>query len=89
MSRVKTQQLRVSARCTDSGPSTFLKDYLVICGRASACPMESASATLEYNLDSSNHIITQILCPVQRIPDAGVPAIGKFCPPIRVLSAKA
>src|SRR5271168_2378699 len=31
-SRVKTQQRRVNRRCTDSGPCTFSKDYLVICG---------------------------------------------------------
>jgi hypothetical protein len=28
--------------------------------------MESASATLESPLDSSKHIIAQLLCPVQR-----------------------
>jgi hypothetical protein len=41
-------------------------DYLVICGRASAHPLDSASATLESPLDSSKHIIAQLLCPVQR-----------------------
>ena len=53
-------------------------DYLVICGRAFARSMQSASATLESPLDSSKHIIAQLLCPVQRIPDASdasVPAI--------------
>jgi hypothetical protein len=63
---VTTQPRRVSGRCTDSGPSTFLTDYLVICGRASARSMDSASATLESPLDSSKHIIAQLLCPVQR-----------------------
>ncbi len=38
--------------------------------------MDSASATLESPLDSSQHIIAQFLCPVQRFPDAVVPAIG-------------
>ncbi len=42
-SRVKTQPPRVSGRFTDSGPFTFSTDYLVICGRASARSMESAS----------------------------------------------
>lgn len=37
--------------------------------------MQSASATLESALDSSKHIIAQLLCPVQRIADASVPAI--------------
>ena len=34
-------------RCTVSGLSTFSTDYLVICGRAFARPMDAASATLE------------------------------------------
>src|SRR5208282_4291899 len=45
-SRVKTQQRKVSGHCTDSELSTFLTDYLVICGRASARSMDSACATL-------------------------------------------
>ena len=53
-------------RCTDSEASMSSKDYLVICGRAFARSMESASATLESPLDSSKHIIAQLLCPVQR-----------------------
>jgi len=40
-------------------------DYLVICGRAFARPMDAAGATLESPLDSSKHIIAQLLCPVQ------------------------
>ncbi len=36
-----------SSSYMDSGPSTFLTDYLVICGRASVRSMDSASATLE------------------------------------------
>src|SRR6202035_2291490 len=51
-SRVKTQQPRVSGRCTDSGPSMFSTDYLVICGRASVHSMYAARATLESPLDS-------------------------------------
>jgi hypothetical protein len=43
----------------------FSTDYLVICGRASARSMESASATSERPLDGSKHIIAQFLCPVQ------------------------
>src|SRR5271165_3796262 len=65
-SRVKTQQRRVNGRCTDSGPSMFSTDYLVICGRASACSIDPAGATLEAPLDSSRHIIAQLLCSVQR-----------------------
>ena len=60
--------------------------YLVICGRASARPMESPSASLESPLDSSKHIIARLLCPVQHSlmqEDAGVPAIGILRPPIR------
>ena len=43
----------------------------VICGRASARSMDPASATLESPLDSSKHIIAQLLCPVQRSPMQG------------------
>jgi N-terminal domain of anti-restriction factor ArdC len=42
------------------------KDYLVICGRAFARSMASARATLESPLNSSKHIIAQVLCPAQR-----------------------
>jgi hypothetical protein len=49
-----------------SRSSTSLKDYLVICGRAFARSMEFARATLESPLDSSKHIIAQVLCPAQR-----------------------
>jgi hypothetical protein len=49
-----------------------LKDYLVICGRAFARPMESARATLESPVDSSKHIIAQLLCFVQRSLTQGV-----------------
>jgi hypothetical protein len=41
-----TQQPKVSGRCTGSAPSTSSKDYLVICGRASACSMDAASRCL-------------------------------------------
>jgi len=65
----------------------FSTDYLVICGRVSARLMDSASATLESPLDSNNHIIAQVLCPVQRS------FMQRFqlsaCPPIRVLNAHA
>jgi hypothetical protein len=44
----------------------FSKDYLVICGRASARSMESVSATLESPLDSSKNIIAKLRCAVQR-----------------------
>jgi hypothetical protein len=44
----------------------FLKDYLMICGRAFVRSMESATASLESPLDSSKHIIAQVLCPAQR-----------------------
>jgi hypothetical protein len=43
-----------------------LTDYLVICGRASARPMDAACATLESPLDSSIYIIAQLVCPAQR-----------------------
>ena len=56
---------RLSARCTVSGACMCSTDYLVICGRASARSMDSASATLESPLDSSKHIIAQLLCRVQ------------------------
>ena len=49
-----------------SGPSMFSTDYLVICGRAFARSMYAASATLESPLDSSKHIIAQLLCGMQR-----------------------
>lgn len=45
---------------------TCSTDYLVICGRAFARSVDSASATLESPLDSSKHIIAQLLCPMQR-----------------------
>jgi hypothetical protein len=60
----------------------------VICGRASAYSLDPAGATLESPLDSSKHIIAQLLCRAP-LPDAGVPAIASFCPLIRVLSANA
>jgi len=56
---------RGSGRCTDSGPSTFLTDYLVICGRAFARSMDSAVVTSVSPLDSSKHIIAQLSCPAQ------------------------
>jgi len=61
----------------------FSTDYLVICGRAFARSMESASATSERPLDGSKHIIAQFLCPVQCSLMARVPTIGSLCPPIR------
>jgi hypothetical protein len=53
-------------------------DYLVICGRASARSRDPASATLESLLDSSKHIITQLLCLAQRSP------MQKFQPQLRI-----
>ena len=50
----------------DSEPSMCSTDYLVICGRASARSMYPASATLESPLDSSKHIIAQLLCGMRR-----------------------
>jgi len=44
----------------------FSTDYLVICGRASAHSLDAAGATLESLLDSSKHIIAQLLRPAQR-----------------------
>jgi hypothetical protein len=70
-------------------PCMCSTDYLVICGRAPARSKDAASATLESPFDSSKHIIAQLLCPVQPsllLGAAGVPAIGRSCPPIRVLS---
>lgn len=67
-SRLKTQQQRDTGRCTDSGPSMFSTDYLVICGRASVHSMDPASATLESPLDSSKYIIAQLVCPAQCSP---------------------
>jgi hypothetical protein len=54
---------RHSSRSTSHHSSST--DYLVICRQASARSMQSASATLETPLDSSKHIIAQLLCPVQ------------------------
>jgi hypothetical protein len=56
-----------SERCTDSGPSTFLTDYLVIRGRVSARSTESARDTLS-PLHSSKYIVAELLCRVQRSP---------------------
>jgi hypothetical protein len=81
-SRVKTQPRRVSGHRTDSGPSTFLTDYLVICGRASARPICPACAALESPLHSSKHIIAELLCPVQRSLKRGF-QLPHFCPQIR------
>ncbi len=50
--------------------------YLVICGRASARPMDAACATLEGLLDSSKHIIAQLLRLAH--PDGEVPASASF-----------
>ncbi len=57
----------------------YSTDYLVICGRASARSMHAAGATLEGSFDSSNHIIAQLLCRVQRpltqgfqLPESGL-----------------
>jgi hypothetical protein len=75
---VTTQPRRASGRCTDSGPFTLSKDYLVICGRAFARSMDSPSATPESPLDSSNYIIAKLLCPVHRSL-MQVPTIGIFC----------
>jgi len=44
----------------------FSTDYLVICGRAFALSMHAASANLDSPFDSSKHIISQLLCPMQR-----------------------
>ena len=50
--------------------------------------MDSACATLESPLDSSKHIIAQLLCSVQRsLTQAFQPSA--CCPPIQVMSAKA
>src|SRR5208282_1861629 len=54
--RVMTQQPKVTGRCTDSGPSIFSKDYLVICGRPFAHSMESACrCTSRYPSGVSSH----------------------------------
>ena len=55
---------RVSGRCMDSAPCTCSTDYLVICGRASACPMDPPRATLESPSDSSkaHHRSTHLPC---------------------------
>src|SRR5258705_4331837 len=63
--RSRTQTPRkLSLVCTASGVSTCSTDYLVICGRASACPMYAASATIESPLDSSeaHHRSTPLPC---------------------------
>ncbi len=44
---------------------TCLTDYLVICGRAPACSMDPACATLESPLDSIKHIIARLRCTAQ------------------------
>jgi hypothetical protein len=44
----------------------FSTDYLVICGRASARSLDAASAPSDSPLDSSKHIIAQLLGPAQR-----------------------
>ena len=55
-----------------SVPCTCLTDYLVICVRASARPMDPANATLERPLDSSENIISQLYLPAQRTPVHGL-----------------
>jgi hypothetical protein len=54
------QTARATAKrvCTDFEPCTFSTDYLAICG--------PAGATLERRLDSSKHIMAQLLFPAQR-----------------------
>jgi hypothetical protein len=44
--------------------------------------MDSASATLESLLDSSKHIIAELLCPVQRSLTQGF-QLPHLCPQIR------
>jgi hypothetical protein len=63
--RMRTPR-RLSPRCTASGASMCSTDYLVICGRASARPMDPASASMESPLDSRKDIIAQLLCLMQR-----------------------
>jgi hypothetical protein len=72
------QQRRVRGHCTDSGLCTFSTDYLVICGRASARSMGAACATLESPLDSSKHIIAQVLRPTQRFLIQGFQLSASF-----------
>jgi hypothetical protein len=69
---------RLGARCTVSGACMFSTDYLVICGGASARSMGAAGATLESLIDSSKHIITQLLCLAQRS------LMQKFQPQLRI-----
>jgi hypothetical protein len=71
-----------------SAPFTCSTDYLVICGRAFARPIDPACATLESPLDGSKNIIAQLLRPVQRIHDGGVQLSAPFVHQSGVLSAK-
>lgn len=62
-SQPTTQPMYVNRKHSFTGfvPCTFSTDYLVICGRASARSIDPASAALGRSLDSSTHIIAQIL----------------------------
>ena len=65
-SRCRQQERQRSPLVRIFEPCTFSTDYLVICGRALARSMESRGATLERPLDSSKHIMAQLLFPAQR-----------------------
>jgi hypothetical protein len=58
-------------------PCTCSTDYLVICGRASARPMDAARATLEA-LDSSKHIIAQLSALCNARPDARIQVSASY-----------
>jgi hypothetical protein len=72
----------------DSGPSTFLTDYLVICGQASARRCNPPAPISDDPLNSRSNIIAQFLCPVQRSLIERFQLSPSFCAPIRVLGCK-
>jgi hypothetical protein len=76
-----------SRNCSAFAPCMCSTDYLVICGRAFARPMDAASATLESPLDSSKHIIAQLLCPVQHSLMPGFQLSASCCPSLAQLES--
>ena len=78
---------RLSALCMASEACMYSTDYLVICGRASARPMDAACPTLESPLDSSKHIIAQLLCPVQHSLMQGFLLSASCCPSLAQLES--
>jgi hypothetical protein len=57
---------KFSIGCMASGGCMCSTDYLVICGRAFAHPMDPADASVESTRDRRKQIIAQLLCLMQR-----------------------